>query len=205
MRGRVRSSWTRTNSCCPTTWRRCCAGTSSCRRSRAARRGVHQRVAVPPSGINAERVVYREAMPAPDEQRSVILEYNMATSWLFPGVLPRGGGVRPRAGLRGELGALAAGRLLRVALRPRGGVTVILSSSGGSMQSRRDRMAAGEEMALRKTLARLEQQLSPRNATSCSPACATVPRSRRRRRRSRPLREGRAASAQASPGDGPRR
>ena len=38
-----------------------------------------------PSGINAERVVYREAMPAPDEQRSVILEYNIGHLFgLFP-------------------------------------------------------------------------------------------------------------------------
>ena len=40
-------------------------------------------------------------------------------------------------------------------------VTSILAWSGGSMQSQRDRMAAGEEMALRKTLVRFEKELSP--------------------------------------------
>ena len=116
-----------------------------------------------PSGINAERVVYREAMPAPDEQRSVILEYNIGHLFgLFPREFFREVGVFDPEQVFVEdwelwLRAVYSGwRFDRV-----DEVTVILSWSGGSMQSQRDRMAAGEEMALRKTLARFEQQLSP--------------------------------------------
>ena len=114
-----------------------------------------------PSGINAERVVYREAMPAPDEQRSVILEYNIGHLFgLFPREFFREVGVFDPEQVFVEdwelwLRAVYSGwRFDRV-----DEVTVILSWSGGSMQSQRDRMAAGEEMALRKTLARFEQQL----------------------------------------------
>ncbi|ASE12152.1 glycosyltransferase family 2 protein [Kocuria rhizophila] len=116
-----------------------------------------------PSGINAERMVNREAMPAPEDQRSVILEYNIGH--LF-GLFPRAffeevGTFDPEQVFVEDwelwLRAVYSGwRFDRV-----DEVTVILSWSGSSMQSQRDRMAAGEEMALRKTLVRFEQELSP--------------------------------------------
>ncbi|RLY92282.1 glycosyltransferase [Kocuria tytonicola] len=116
-----------------------------------------------PSGINPERVQYRERMPGPEEQRSVILEYNIGSLY---GLFPRSffeevGAFDPEQVFVEDwelwLRAIYSGwRFDRVDR-----VTSILAWSGGSMQSQRDRMAAGEEMALRKTLVRFEKELSP--------------------------------------------
>ena len=120
-----------------------------------------------PSGINPRRLQYRERMPAPDEQRSVVLEYNIGSLYgLFPRSFFEEVGVFDPEQVFVEdwelwLRAVYSGwRFDRVEE-----VTSILAWSGGSMQSQRDRMAAGEEMALRKTLARFEQELSPEERT----------------------------------------
>ncbi|MDO4919646.1 glycosyltransferase family A protein [Kocuria sp.] len=116
-----------------------------------------------PSGINADRPVYRERMPGREEQRSVILEYNIGSlSGLFPRSFFDEVGVFDPEQVFVEdwelwLRAVYSGwRFDRVEQ-----VTSVLAWSGGSMQSQRDRMGAGEEMALRKTLARFEKELSP--------------------------------------------
>ncbi|GAA2521155.1 MAG: glycosyltransferase family A protein [Kocuria sp.] len=115
-----------------------------------------------PSGINAERVQYRERMPEPQQQRSVVLEYNIGSLYgLFPRRFFEEVGVFDPEQVFVEdwelwLRAVYSGwRFDRV-----DDVTSIIAWSGGSMQSQRDRMAAGEEMALRKTLTRFERELS---------------------------------------------
>lgn len=116
-----------------------------------------------PSGINPQRLQYRERLPEPDRQRSVILEYNIGSLY---GLMPRAffeevGVFDPEQVFVEDwelwLRAVYSGwRFDRV-----DAVTTILAWSGGSMQSQRDRMATGEEMALRKTLTRFERELTP--------------------------------------------
>lgn len=116
-----------------------------------------------PSGVNADRPQYRERMPEADQQRSVMLEYNIGSLYgLFPRAFFREVGCFDPEQVFVEdwelwLRAVYSGwRFDRV-----DDVTTVLAWSGGSMQSQRERMAAGEEMALRKTLARFERSMTP--------------------------------------------
>lgn len=118
-------------------------------------------------GINAQRLQYREKMPAPQDQRSVILEYNIGSLYgLFPRYFFQEVGVFDPEQVFVEdwelwLRAIYSGwRFQRV-----DEVTSILAWTGGSMQSQRDRMASGEDMALRKTLDRFEDRLTPEERT----------------------------------------
>lgn len=118
-------------------------------------------------GINAGRPQYREKMPEPDQQRSVILEYNIGSLYgLFPRCFfTEVGRFDPEQVFVEDwelwLRAIYTGwRFDRVEE-----VTNIVSWTGGSMQSQRDRMAAGEDMALRKTLRRFENRLTAAERT----------------------------------------
>ncbi|MDN5700179.1 glycosyltransferase family 2 protein [Kocuria atrinae] len=118
-------------------------------------------------GINAGRLQYREKMPNPADQRSVILEYNIGSLYgLFPRCFFMEVGVFDPEQVFVEdwelwLRAIYFGwRFDRV-----DEVTNIISWTGGSMQSQRDRMAAGEEMALQKTLRRFDGKLSAEERT----------------------------------------
>lgn len=114
-------------------------------------------------GINTGRLQYREKMPDPDQQRSVILEYNIGSLYgLFPRRFFTEVGTFDPEQVYVEdwelwLRAIFLGwRFDRV-----DAVTNIISWTGGSMQSQRDRMAAGEDMALQKTLRRFDGTFSP--------------------------------------------
>ncbi|MEX5273036.1 glycosyltransferase family 2 protein [Kocuria sp. CPCC 205235] len=113
-------------------------------------------------GINSGRLQYREKMPEADQQRSVILEYNIGSLYgLFPRCFFTEVGTFDPEQVFVEdwelwLRAIYSGwRFDRV-----DEVTNIISWTGGSMQSQRDRMAAGEELALQKTLRRFDGKFS---------------------------------------------
>lgn len=114
------------------------------------------------SGINAGRPAHRKKMPRARRQRSVILEHNFGSlHGLFPRYFFREVGVfDPEVALVADwelwLRAIYSGwRFDRVEQ-----ATAIVSWAGDSMQSQRECVAAGEELALRKTLRRFDDKLS---------------------------------------------